>query len=317
MTIRQTSMPQGWTWHVCDELTPMEREELRVEHPHFVYCLQQDGLQRLQSPRIRSQEDGVGAMYGSLLYGGLPSQKDEEDNRLFFYVNGQHLFTSRLCYERMDGLEESDLLKRLQRCPTAVEGILVVLSALALVCLNGLDLFAEQLTTLERKMREFNNSHLLDQLIERQYDLVHWQHRVVPLEELLIAAKEAFMPEQLEQNEYYCATSLRVKRLLMRLDRFHDEVRSLLAMDENIASYRGNEIMKTLTVFTVLCTPATVFAALWGMNFENMPGISHSMGYLVLFIVILLISSILYGWLRWKGWTGDLIRGKKKDSNIV
>ncbi|MFE5321052.1 magnesium transporter CorA family protein [Paenibacillus sp. NPDC056579] len=317
MTIRQISMPQGWTWHVCGELTPMEREELRVDHPHFVYCLQQDDLQRQQSPRIRSQEEGNGALYGSLLYGGIPSRKETRDDRLFFYVNGGHLFTSRLHYEKMDGLEESELIKRLQRCNTAVEGLFALLGELAIVCLNGLDLFAEQLTGLEQEMREFNNSRLLDQLIERQYDLVHWQHRIVPLEELLIAAKEAFLREQLERMDCYVTTALRVERLMMRLDRYNDEVRSLLAMDENIASYRGNEIMKTLTVFTVICTPATVFAALWGMNFENLPGVKNPVGYIVLGILIILLSGLMYGWLRWKGWTGDLIRGKKKNSNIV
>lgn len=317
MSIRQTDMPQGWTWYVCDDLTPMEREELRIGHPHFVCCLEQRRFQRMQSPRIRSRDEGMEALYGPLPYGDFPNEQDEEDSQAFFYANERYLFTSRLCYSRMDGLEESELLRRMQSCGTAVEGMFVLVNELALVCLNGLDSIAEKLASLERRMREYNNSQLLDQLIERQYDLVRWHHRIVPLGELLLAAKEAFTPERLEQGGQFRAASLRVERLMMRLDRFHDEVRALLAMDENIASYRGNDIMKTLTVFTVVCTPATVFAGIWGMNFEHLPGIESVMGFVVMIAVMLLLTLLVYGWLRWKGWTGDLIRGKKKSSNIV
>jgi Mg2+ and Co2+ transporter CorA len=69
--------------------------------------------------------------------------------------------------------------------------------------------------------------------------------------------------------------------------------------------------MKTLTVFTVIVTPAMALGAIWGMNFKNMPELDWKYGYLYAMILIVISTVGIYGWLRMKGWTGDLLRGKK------
>ncbi|CAG7638601.1 Magnesium transport protein CorA [Paenibacillus solanacearum] len=317
MAIRHIVMPGGWTWHRWQDLTPMEREELRVDHPYFIRIMQQDRFEFARVPCIRAKAETEGALYGSLPYCNEPDERKDEDAWLFVYMEERHLFTSELCLSRLDGIGEQELIRSLELCQTPEEGGFALLGKLALVCMNGLDAFAAEQARLERDMRESNNAQLLDALMHRQYDLLHWRRRIEPLEELLIAAKEAFAPERLERNAHYRLTELRVQRLQLRLKRYDVEVGTMLAMDENIASYRGNEIMKTLTVFTVVCTPATVIAGLWGMNFEGMPGLDSPWGYAGMMLVICMLTMLVYVWLRWKGWTGDLIRGKKKRSNIA
>ncbi|WP_282937730.1 magnesium transporter CorA family protein [Paenibacillus sp. RC67] len=318
MTIRQIRMPEGWIWHIGNDWVPQQSEEIS---PDLRHSKQGSAWKNyfgdicIQTPRMFERSTGVKALYGSLLYGSLMNQR-EGDQHLLYCVDEQDLFTSELHYSSLIDLDEDVLTQRMQGCRTAAEGFFVLLGEMALVCLNGLDVLTADLTKLERRMRNSNNSLLLDHLIERQYDLLYWRHRIGPLEELLVSLQEIFTPDQLACNEVYRLTSLRVERLTLRMERFHDEVRTLLAMDENITSYRGNEIMKTLTVFTVVCTPATVFAGLWGMNFKGMPELEYEWGYPMSIAIIVLLTFLVYAWLKWKGWTGDLIRGKRKDSNI-
>lgn len=319
MTMRQICMPGGWTWHIGSDWVSKQSEEIAPAHPH---CKQGLAWQThfedicIQTPRIFERDNEMKGLYGSLLLGSHANLQEEVDWHLLYCVDEFNLFTSELPFSKMSEVDEEELIGKMQACPTAGEGFFVLLGEMALVCLDGLDVLTAHLTRLERRMRKFNNSLLLDHLIERQYDLLYWRHRIVPLEELLVAIKEIYTAEQLESKEAYRLTALRVRRLTMRMERFHDEVRTLLAMDENIASYRGNEIMKTLTVFTVVCTPATVFAGLWGMNFKGMPELELEWGYPMSILIIVLLTLLVYGWLKWKGWTGDLIRGKRKDSNI-
>ncbi|WP_051620627.1 magnesium transporter CorA family protein [Paenibacillus sp. UNC451MF] len=319
MAIRQIHMPEGWTWHVGNDWVSKQNEEINTGLPHSRHgsaWKNHFGDICIQTPRMFERDNGLKAIYGSLLYGSLMNQREDGDRHLLYCVDEQDLFTSELYYSSMSDLDEDELVQRMQGCRTAAEGFFVLLGEMALVCLHGLDVLTADLTKLERSMRKFNNSVLLDHLIERQYDLLYWRHRIVPLEELLVAVKEAYTSDQLDHNEAYRLTSLRVERLMLRMERFHDEVRTLLAMDENIASYRGNEIMKTLTVFTVVCTPATLFAGLWGMNFKAMPELEYEWGYPMSIAIIVFLTILVYAWLKWKGWTGDLIRGKRKDSNI-
>ena len=65
------------------------------------------------------------------------------------------------------------------------------------------------------------------------------------------------------------------KRMEFKLDRIQSllshyamEIDTLLMMDDAISNFRGNDIMKTLTIFTALFTPAAVVGGIWGMNFK-------------------------------------------------
>ena len=72
--------------------------------------------------------------------------------------------------------------------------------------------------------------------------------------------------------------------------------------------------MKTLTVMTTIFTPVMALGALWGMNFKNMPELEWKYGYLLSFVLIIVSTLALYGYLKMKGWTGDLLKGRKKGS---
>ncbi|HSU79619.1 MAG TPA: CorA family divalent cation transporter, partial [Candidatus Angelobacter sp.] len=74
------------------------------------------------------------------------------------------------------------------------------------------------------------------------------------------------------------------------------------------------EIMKTLTVLTTIFTPVMAFGSLWGMNFKHIPGLEWRYGFIFSIVVIILSSALLYYYLKNKGWTGDLLKGKKKGS---
>lgn len=65
----------------------------------------------------------------------------------------------------------------------------------------------------------------------------------------------------------------------------------------SIQGHRLNEIMKTLTIFSVIFIPLTFIAGVYGMNFINMPELEWKNGYyyslgLMIFIVFILIIFI-------------------------
>jgi hypothetical protein len=88
-------------------------------------------------------------------------------------------------------------------------------------------------------------------------------------------------------------------------------------MDDAISSFRGNDIMKTLTIFTVLFLPATVIGALWGMNFQFLPWSKQDWGFGVMCGGIGIITVGIYFWLWRKGWTGDLLVKKRQKLKLL
>ncbi len=93
-----------------------------------------------------------------------------------------------------------------------------------------------------------------------------------------------------------------VIRLFDSADTYRELVNSALDIYLSNVSNRLNEIVKKLTIMTALFVPATLVAALYGMNFDVLPGQHHPWGF---FFVIggVSIASIVLVWIfrsrRW------------------
>lgn len=67
-------------------------------------------------------------------------------------------------------------------------------------------------------------------------------------------------------------------------------------------STKTNEIIKFLTLITVILMPPTFLVGLWGMNFASMPELHWEYGYVFFWIVILVTTGGLLMFFRRKKW---------------
>ena len=70
----------------------------------------------------------------------------------------------------------------------------------------------------------------------------------------------------------------------------------------SLASHRLNNIMKVLTIVTVVFVPLSFLAGIYGMNFENMPELKSRSGYFVLLGAMLSIAAVLLLVFRRRRW---------------
>lgn len=70
----------------------------------------------------------------------------------------------------------------------------------------------------------------------------------------------------------------------------------------SVSSHRLNNVMRVLTVVTVLFVPLTFIAGVYGMNFVHMPELASRWGYFVVLGVMALIATTLLVLFRRKGW---------------
>ena len=79
-----------------------------------------------------------------------------------------------------------------------------------------------------------------------------------------------------------------------------DSYREVLSDQLNIfhtnVSYRLNDILKFLTIFSVIFIPITFIAGIYGTNFDNIPELHYKYGYFVMWgvIIISVVSMIFY-----------------------
>jgi magnesium transporter len=80
------------------------------------------------------------------------------------------------------------------------------------------------------------------------------------------------------------------------------KIQFLLDAMLGLVNLRQNDIIKLLSVITVVLTPPTFFASMYGMNFKSMPEYDWSYGYQYALVLMLLSAVLPYLFFRWKRW---------------
>lgn len=108
----------------------------------------------------------------------------------------------------------------------------------------------------------------------------------------LIRGNWDFIQEHLDP--YWGDIGDHLAQLCLLMDQYIEVINGLSDTIDTLASHRIDEVVRLLTITTVLTLPATLLATIFGMNIV-MPGSSHPM----LFFAIILLSILLTFWLVW------------------
>jgi len=83
--------------------------------------------------------------------------------------------------------------------------------------------------------------------------------------------------------------------LTNRLSYLLDATLGLINIDQN-------NIIKIMSVAAMVFLPPTLFASIWGMNFQHMPELNAIWGYPLAWIIMVVSAVVPYIWFKRKGW---------------
>lgn len=103
-------------------------------------------------------------------------------------------------------------------------------------------------------------------------------------------------------KKFYTELSTQVHNLISTIDFDLQELDSKINLIFSIQGHRLNEVMKTLTIFSVVFIPLTFLAGIYGMNFKNIPELESQYGYFILLGIMVLITLISVYFFKKKKW---------------
>lgn len=86
------------------------------------------------------------------------------------------------------------------------------------------------------------------------------------------------------------------------IDLLRETCQSLLDLYNAGQTQRTNDEMRVLTVIATLFIPLTFITGLYGMNFDNMPGLHSRYGYYIALGLMVLTTAGLLGYFRYERW---------------
>lgn len=91
-------------------------------------------------------------------------------------------------------------------------------------------------------------------------------------------------------------------QIIETLESLRDLTAGMMDLYLSKVSYKLNEIMKILTIFSTIFIPLTFFAGVYGMNFKYFPELDWKYSYYTFWAIMLLITSGMLIYFRRKKW---------------
>jgi len=168
---------------------------------------------------------------------------------------------------------------------------------------NILEFFEMEVDQIEEKVLREPDEETVKSIFTLRRDIYQLKRITLPQKEMIghiLRGQFALISEraQLYFNDIYD----HLTRIIELSESHRDTLVSALEAYYSSVSTKTNEIIKVLTVFTVILMPPTFLVGIWGMNFRHMPELQWKYGYLYFWILLVIIMIIMLFFFKKKKW---------------
>jgi magnesium transporter len=158
----------------------------------------------------------------------------------------------------------------------------------------------ERVEQLQNELRAPSvDDRVFSRISELGADLLHFRKILLPARAVLtdLSTRRTIFISDITQAFLHNMVGT-VEHVLQDLLVDRDILSESLNLYMSLVSHRTNEVMKRLTVVSVVFLPLTFLCGVYGMNFENLPELRWSHGYQLFWLAVAAIVVTLLGLMR-------------------
>jgi magnesium transporter len=167
-------------------------------------------------------------------------------------------------------------------------------------CFPILDKIGHKLDRIEDDIDEGRFEEIVRDISRVKQEIISFRKIVKPQRPTLRVLErhvERFLPEDLEL--YFDDLVDASERIWDLLDNYKEVVEALEATNESAISHRQNDVLRVLTIFSVLLLPLTLIASIFGMNVD-FPGFGTAAAFWVIVGAMAGVLAGLLAFFRWR-----------------
>ena len=175
-----------------------------------------------------------------------------------------------------------------------------------------LEKISNEVESIEENIADNPNRGIVRELYKMRHEFMTIRRAISPLRDAIaIMHKE---PNQLIQEvtrPYLRDCYDHTVQILDSLESNRELITSLMEVYLSMASYKLNDVMRTLTVISILFMPLNLIAGIYGMNFKtevsqyNMPELSWTYGYPFALGLMCIVGVSMFFVFHKRGWMRD------------
>lgn len=295
---------EGLTWENIVRPTEKSLEYLAKKHK-FHHLDLEDCLSKIQRPKIDEYDRYLFIVLHFPYYDkSTDSIKQDEIN---VFVGSSYVITlspgNKVLNKLFEDVKRRKTLKKKYMGTTSGYLLYQIIDEMFAACFPLIDNLTAEIDELEKGVFELENpKDMLKEILSTKKDIINYRRIIIP-QRTLIAQLEhknkKFLPENLDV--YFDDVVDKVEKIFNNLESLWEIVASLHDTNESILSHNTNNIIRILTIFSVIMLPLTFVTGLYGMNI-SLPIDSHPLAFFVILGILISIVTIMLLIFRIKKW---------------
>src|SRR6476469_7986481 len=169
-------------------------------------------------------------------------------------------------------------------------------------CFPILDKIGHKLDSIEDDMFEGYAEDVVRDISNAKQEIISYRKVMKPGRSTLRVLErrvDKFLPEELDL--YFDDIVDSAERIWDQLDNYKEVVDGLESTNESVISHRQNDVLRVLTIFSVILLPLTLISGIFGMNVE-FPGFDTHAAFWVIVALMVVVIVGMVGFFRHKRW---------------
>jgi len=181
--------------------------------------------------------------------------------------------------------------------------LFLLLNGLWKNCLIKLDRVDARIDAIEKEIFQGKEKEMVREISVVKTDIINFWRIVEPQRETLESLSRegvAFFGERF--SPYFSDIIGTYSQARDSLITYKETILALEDTNQSLLSTKTNEIIRILTVFSVVLLPLTLLASIWGMNIPNLPLAGSPSGFWVILVLMAGLMGFLIAYFRKKKW---------------
>jgi magnesium transporter len=169
-------------------------------------------------------------------------------------------------------------------------------------CFPILDKIAYKLESIEDDIEDRRSEEIVTDISKVKQEIISYRKIIKPQRpalRLLERHIERFLPEELEL--YFDDLVDASERIWDLLDNYKEVVEALESTNESVISHRQNDVLRVLTIFSVVLLPLTLISGIFGMNVLFPGEHTHTAFWVIVGLMVGTIVSMV-AFFKYKRW---------------
>jgi magnesium transporter len=176
-------------------------------------------------------------------------------------------------------------------------------------CFPMLRKIGNKLDRLEEEIFEGRSSEIVRDISNVKQEIINFRKVIRPQRPVLRdleRVKERYLSPDMDLEIYFDDIVDAHERIWDILENYKEVVEALEQTNESVIAHRFNDILRVLTVLSIIFLPATLIASIWGMN-VGLPGggepasSSHTVFWIIVAVMVVGLAGMIT-FFRRRGW---------------